>query len=232
MEDKTPRRRPSLGIIIGLVAIALSAGSATAWFAWRSISPPEPVVEFPELEIDGETLPEGFEAPDSESIEVPDLPEPAPDTATAPSTEQSSIYWLSTTGETVALNPARVSLPADASSSETLEVAFANLMEGPDSQGAATGIPEQTELLALEVEADGVHVDLSSEFTYGGGSASMMGRLAQVIYTATTLEPDAPVWLSVEGKPLKLLGGEGLIVRQPMTRTDVETDFGIKAPSN
>jgi len=38
------------------------------------------------------------------------------------------------------------------------------------------------------------------------------------------------VWLDVEGEPLTLLGGEGLIVSQPMTRSDVAAEFGVEAP--
>jgi len=228
MEDKTPRRRPPLGIVVALVAIVLSAGSATAWFTWRAISPPAPIADFPELDIDGDTLPEGLdEAPTGESIEVPDPPET--DVAANP-TASRTLYWLSTGGTEVALNPATFEVPADATPAETLEVAFNTLISGPDSEGVASGIPEQTELLAVDVESDGVHVDLSEDFTYGGGSASMIGRLAQVIYTATALDPDAPVWIDVEGEPLTLLGGEGLIVGQPMTRSDMAAEFGVEAP--
>jgi hypothetical protein len=228
MEDKSPRRYPSWGIVAALVAIALSAGSATAWFAWRAISPKAPLAEFPELDIEGETLPEGYEAPSSPPIDVPDLPDTGVAVTPPP---QSAVYWLDAVGETVALNPISVALPADASPTEALETAFSNLMDGPDSAGAATGIPEQTELLALSVESDGVHVNLSEDFQYGGGSASMIGRLAQVVYTATTLEPDESVWLSVDGEPLEVLGGEGLLIRQPITRDHLETDFGVAAPA-
>lgn len=227
IEDKTPRRRPPLGIAIALAAIVLSAGSATAWFTWRAISPPEPIADFPELDIDGETIPEGFDPPAVDSIEVPDPPEP--EVAVTPQ-QTTTLYWLSADGTEVSLNPAVVELPADSSDADTLEVAFNTLMGGPESAGSATGIPEQTELLALSVESDGVHVNLSEDFTYGGGSASMIGRLAQIVYTATTLEPDGAVWIDVEGEPLTLLGGEGLIVSQPMTRSDMATEFGVAAP--
>jgi spore germination protein GerM len=55
----------------------------------------------------------------------------------------------------------------------------------------------------------------------------MMGRLAQIIYTATDRNPDAPVWIKVEGKPLEGLGGEGVEIKQPMTRKDFDRDFPI-----
>jgi spore germination protein GerM len=77
------------------------------------------------------------------------------------------------------------------------------------------------------VQEDGIHVDLSQGFRTGGGTASMTGRVAQVLYTATSLDPDAPVWLSVEGKPIDSIGGEGLMLEQPLTRKRFKQDFSL-----
>jgi spore germination protein GerM len=96
----------------------------------------------------------------------------------------------------------------------------------PDGKLTST-IPVGTKLLSANVKPDGIHIDLSKEFTKGFGATSMIGRLGQVIYTATSQNPDAPVWISVEGKPLETLGDVGAEIRQPITRQQYDQDFPI-----
>jgi germination protein M len=107
-----------------------------------------------------------------------------------------------------------------------LAEALTALVAGPttDEQdlGFSTAIPEGTELVGVEV-ADGVAtVDLSTEFGSGGGSASMMGRVAQVVFTATQFPTVESVLFELEGTPVTTLGGEGLILDEPQARTDWE----------
>jgi hypothetical protein len=107
---------------------------------------------------------------------------------------------------------------------DDLAGALTALLDGPTEDEAATGlsstIPEGTELLGVEVSDGVAFVDLSREFETGGGSLSMMGRVAQVVYTATRFEGIDSVRFLLEGSPLDLLGGEGLIIDQPQTRSD------------
>jgi hypothetical protein len=62
--------------------------------------------------------------------------------------------------------------------------------------------------------------------------------MAQVIYTATSLNPDGKVFVLIEGQPIlqrrgyandrrHSLGGEGLILRQPTTRAQFLSDFPL-----
>lgn len=100
------------------------------------------------------------------------------------------------------------------------------------SDGKLTStIPAGTKLLSAKVMADGIHVDLSKEFTKGDGATSMIGRLGQVVYTATAQNPTAPVWITVEGKKLEVLGEVGVEVRQPVTRESYDRDFPITPSS-
>ena len=92
-------------------------------------------------------------------------------------------------------------------------------------------IPVGTKLLSAKVQADGIHVDLSQEFTQSGGATSAIGRLGQVVYTATAQDPDAQVWITVEGKKLEVLGEDGIEIRQPITRQTYDRDFPINPAS-
>ncbi len=96
----------------------------------------------------------------------------------------------------------------------------------PDGKLTST-IPVGTKLLSAKVLGDGIHIDLSKEFTQGFGATSMIGRLGQVVYTATAQNPDAPVWITVEGKKLEVLGDVGVEIRQPITRQTYNQDFPI-----
>lgn len=139
--------------------------------------------------------------------------------AVQPHQQTVAVYWLKVTPNQTQLQPISVSSQKLTDKNQALTVAFKDLLAGPNDPNYVTTIPQATKLLGLKVDKKGVHVDLSQEFTVEAGSAEMIGRLAQVIYTATSFDSKVPVWISVEGKPLELLGeGHGLIVDQPMTR--------------
>ncbi|MGB5634366.1 MAG: GerMN domain-containing protein [Waterburya sp.] len=91
-----------------------------------------------------------------------------------------------------------------------------------------TTIPQGTRLLDLHTSKNGIYIDLSQEFTQGGGSSSMIYRVAQVLYTASSIDPQASVFLSIKGTPLNdeyPLGGEGLLLEYPLTRQQFTEDF-------
>jgi spore germination protein GerM len=81
--------------------------------------------------------------------------------------------------------------------------------------------------LGLKAENNDIHVNLSANFTTGGGSTSMMGRVGQVVYTATSLNPKAKVYIEVNGKLLEVLGGEGVELQQPLTRESFQKNYPL-----
>jgi germination protein M len=98
------------------------------------------------------------------------------------------------------------------------------LLEGPDSfeedYGLRSAIPDGTQLLGLTIDEGVARVDLTSEFESGGGSASMQTRLAQVVYTITQFPTVKGVVFSLDGEPIDVLGGEGVVIDHPLTRRD------------
>lgn len=100
------------------------------------------------------------------------------------------------------------------------------LLAGPTSDEVAgtpsmsTAIPEGVEVLSAEL-GDGVAtVDLSGAFDDGGGSASMFGRLAQVVFTLTRLDSVAGVTFEIDGEPVTVFSSEGIELDGPQARDD------------
>lgn len=213
MQDQQQARRLPVGIIAGISTVIIAAGAGGAWWAWNSTEssqvPPEP-------------------SPTQPIPATPQSPQTQQPEAVQPSTEEKvQVYWLNDVNNQIVLAPSSVTLtsPETDEPNQIIEGAFNSLLAGPADGSLTTTIPEGTKLRSISVKPDGVHVDLSEEFTTGGGTVSMMGRVAQVVYTASHVDPTAKVWIEVEGEPLEILGGEGLELEQPMTRESFEKDF-------
>lgn len=100
------------------------------------------------------------------------------------------------------------------------------LLEGPTAEeqqaGMGSTIPEGTTFLGLTIENEIATVDLSKEYESGGGSMSMFMRLAEVVFTLTQFPSVQGVNFKLDGRPIEVLGGEGIIIDHPMTRADFE----------
>lgn len=202
---KQQNHRNSVGVIAGIVAAAVAVGGGVAWWTWNSNHSP--------------TLPSNRSTVQQPSSEQPTV---------TPKTEQAAqVFWLKDTGSNQELVPQSITTAANEQPSTILKTAFNSLLAGPQAGDMTTTIPAGTKLRDVKVQPDGIHVNLSEEFTTGGGSAAMTGRVAQIVYTATSLEPNTKVWIDVEGKPLEVLGGEGLVLEQPLTRQNFEENFTL-----
>lgn len=204
--ESRPARTVPKGVIAGLTAVVLAVGGGVAWWTWHSFQA--------QNAIPGASVAPSL-APDPSNI------------SQAPIEQKVQVYWLKSVDNRFELAPTSISVTASGQPESILKAAFEEMLKGTSTPDFSSTVPEGTKLRQITVKDDGVHVNLSQEFTSGGGSASMTGRLGQVIYTATTLEPTAPVWISVEGKPLEVLGGEGLLLDQPMTREKFEQEFTL-----
>ena len=207
MQNGKQHNRFSRTWLAGIVGIIFALGGAAWWakYSWDSANQPS--------------------IPDNPTTvqETPIQKEPI-----AQIQEQVAICWLNPTENSIELVQKTLSFPSSVTNNQILESAFSQLLAGPSkSADYTTTIPEGTKLLTLDATEEDIKVNLSQEFVSGGGSASMTSRLAQVVYTATSLDSNSKVWISVEGKPLELLGGEGITVSQPMTRQEFQEHFTL-----
>ncbi|MCS7172967.1 MAG: GerMN domain-containing protein [Armatimonadetes bacterium] len=112
---------------------------------------------------------------------------------------------------------------------ERLAYALRSLLEGPNPEeqgmGYSSEIPSGTRLLGVRVERGVAYVNLSREFERGGGSASMLARVYQIVYTATRMRGVDAVQILLEGRLQETLGGEGLFIGTPLRRPPSAPEF-------
>jgi hypothetical protein len=166
--------------------------------------------------------------PTSAESETPAAPAPGPaggsepgaTTTTPPAaTIELTVYFLD---DDVTVVPVTRTVP---STQAVARAAMNQLLAGPGpSDTGGSAIPAGTELLDITVAGGVATVNLSSDFGTGGGSASMGGRVAQIVYTLTEFDTVDAVMFLMEGEPVEALGGEGIPLAEPQTRADW-TDF-------
>lgn len=144
------------------------------------------------------------------------------DTVEPAASERVTVYL--TRGEEVG---AASRMVADTGDPSTLaERAMNELVSGPTTQeaefGLGTSIPKGTKVNAVTVAGGMATVDLSPEFQSGGGSSSMLLRVAQVVCTLTGFEGVDSVAFMIDGVRATAIGGEGVIVDPPVDRSDFE----------
>ncbi len=100
------------------------------------------------------------------------------------------------------------------------------LIDGPSDadrdliDDVSTAVPGETLLLGVTIDDGVATVDLSREYESGGGSLSMFSRLAQVVYTVTQFPTVDAVRFELDGQPVTVFSGEGIVLDGPVSRED------------
>lgn len=154
-------------------------------------------------------------------------------TSSPPAAEEETIslkaYFLLDDQGTPSHRPGPFLVPVHREVPKTVAVATAavnQLLKGPSADersgtpSMSSAIPEETVLLGINIEDGLATVDLSREFESGGGSFSMTARLAQVVYTVSQFPTVERVAFHLDGQPVEVFSGEGLILDEPVSRDD------------
>lgn len=106
-----------------------------------------------------------------------------------------------------------------------IKFAVISLIRGPKSEekqfGVYTEIPSGSEVISISEQNDKVIVNLNSAFVNGGGTESLYKRLYQLIKTVK-LNSSLPVYLYIDGQRADVVGGEGIMLSQPLSNSSLE----------
>ena len=105
------------------------------------------------------------------------------------------------------------------------EYAIKELISAPSdyekTKGYISEIPAGTKLLSVRESSKSVMVDLSPEFETGGGAESTYLRIKQVIKTVNS-NSSLPTYLYINGRQANVIGGEGVMIKQPLNERSLE----------
>jgi Sporulation and spore germination len=140
-----------------------------------------------------------------------------------PKGDEVAVYF-SNTQPTIKSKAVIRQLPdADATSVERLRFAVESLLQGPQTQerqaGAISEIPSGTKLLGVTENGPAITINLSPEFASGDGATSVQRRVDELAKTIRAIEMGRPVYLAIQGKPLKTLSTDGLELEGPINQT-------------
>lgn len=143
-------------------------------------------------------------------------------------TADVSVFFTRAEGTAFTVAEVRRTVPRG-SAEEILAAAVRALLEGPTederARGLATAIPSGTQVRGVRIQDGVARADFSREIESGGGSASMLGRFWQIVYTATQLREARRVQILIEGQERQAMGGEGVIIEHPAARPPVPPRF-------
>ena len=109
---------------------------------------------------------------------------------------------------------------------DKFQYAIEELIKGPNllekSMGAYSEIPKTSKLLKIQKNKGKIIIDFSSDFQYGGGTDSIYSRMMQLIKTSLANSDNQKIYLYLDGKQINSIGGEGIMISQPLTEKSLD----------
>lgn len=107
-----------------------------------------------------------------------------------------------------------------------LKFALNQLVTGPSPYekkvGVYSEIPKNVKILGVIESQNKIIIDVSGNIQNGGGADSLYSRMKQLIKTAIANSPNKPIYLYIDGKKAEVLGGEGIMISQPLNENSLD----------
>ena len=115
-------------------------------------------------------------------------------------------------------------VPAD---KNKLRFALTQLVAGPTQYeknlGVYSEIPKNVQIMGVVESDKKIIIDVSSNIQTGGGADSLYSRFKQLIKTAiANSNPKKPIYLYIDGKQAEVIGGEGIMITQPLSENSLD----------
>jgi spore germination protein GerM len=213
-------RRPLAVLAAVLAAIALVAacntGSGPLGTVPVASSAPDPSV--------AQGSPDVTPAPSDQATTVPSGStggSSSPSSGPAGTTLVRAYFWLAgDPGSAGLVAVLRTISGTKAVATAAVTAVLAGPSAAETSRSISTAIPAGSQLLGLSIDNGVATVNLSSEFESGGGSASVLTRLGQVVYTLTQFPSVKSVQFQIDGQAKSAFSSEGVALDKPVGRTD------------
>jgi germination protein M len=208
----------ALLVVTAALAAACNTGTGPLGTVPVASNGPEPSV----VQGSPDVTPEPSTEPSDEpSVEPSGSTGPSPSAGPTGSTIVRSYFWLGGDPGSAGLVAVLRTIPSTkAVATASMTALLAGPITAESGRRISTAIPDGSQLLGLTIKDGVATVDLSSEFESGGGSASVLTRLGQVVYTLTQFPTVKSVLFQIEGKTVTVFGSEGVVLDGPVGRAD------------
>ena len=140
-------------------------------------------------------------------------------------TRTSKVYFTRVTMDDAYLVEANREVHyTDSPLTETIKVLLAGTNAAEDAKYIVTNIPDNTRLLSARIANNTAYLDFSDEFENNFyGRESTLYQLKQIVYTATEFNGVDAVQILINGTKKDYLGGEGILIGEPLRRHDFDS---------
>ena len=173
---------------------------------------------------------DGFHLPkriiETPAVNINDVPEENPEISEPEENQKSEIKTVKVYVTDSKGNLRSVNRKCDTSLEKScFAFAIKELMSAPTqwekNKGLSSEIPSGTRILSIREGSNNILIDLSSGFESGGGAESTYIRVHQLIKTSRA-NTKQPVFLYINGKQADVIGGEGIMIKQPLTERSLD----------
>jgi len=136
-------------------------------------------------------------------------------------TKKVKVYFLVYNERTGKIKPGAVirDIKGDNDILQALNALAKGMTSAEEKRGLISAMPDSMTFRSVIIRSNIAEIDCSPAFMENAQGDFLTGRLNQIFLTATQFPGVAGITVKINGKPVKSLGGDGLMIVWPMRKT-------------